>query len=409
MRLLTSLGQFFDDLRAQKLRTTLTVMGITWGTVAIVVLLAFGAGLERQMMKSARGLGDGIVIVFPGRTTKAFAGFGEGRAVRLREEDVALLAREVVEIGEISPEYNSRVPARYGAATTNPLITGVVPIYGEIRNVIVEPGGRFLNELDISHRRRVAIIGDQVKRLLFGEEEAVGREIVLGSAPFLVVGVMQKKQQDSSYGTRDENRVFIPVSTHAAVFGNRYLNNIIYRPTDPRLSGAATQRLYEVLGRKYRFDPSDKDAVGIWDTADMMKIFTYLFLGFNIFLGVVGSFTLTVGGIGVANIMYIVVRERTREIGIKRSLGARKRNILFQFFFETSLIVALGATLGLTISALMIWGVGLLPIEDYVGRATVSPAVLGIALSLLVLIAFLAGLFPARKAANLDPVECLRY
>jgi putative ABC transport system permease protein len=409
MRLLTSLGQFFDDLRAQKLRTALTVMGITWGTVAIVVLLAFGAGLERQMKKNARGMGDGIVIVFPGRTTKAFEGFGEGRAVRLREEDAALLAREVAEIGEISPEYNTRVPARFGAATTNPLITGVVPIYGEMRNVIVEPGGRFLNELDISHRRRVAVIGDQVKRLLFGEEEAVGREIVLGSAPFLVVGVMQKKTQDSSYGTRDENRVFIPVSTHAAVFGNRYLNNIIYRPTDPRLSGAATQRLYEVLGRKYRFDPSDKDAVGVWDTAEMMKIFTYLFLGFNIFLGVVGSFTLTVGGIGVANIMYIVVRERTREIGIKRSLGARKRNILFQFFFETSLVVALGAAIGLAISGLMIWGVGLLPIEEYVGRATVSPAVLGVALSLLVLIAFLAGLFPARKAANLDPVECLRY
>jgi putative ABC transport system permease protein len=224
-----------------------------------------------------------------------------------------------------------------------------------------------------------------------------------------VIGVMEKKVQESSYGTRDENRVFIPVSTHAAVFGNRYLNNLIYRPTDPRLSGAATQRLYEVLGRKYRFDPSDKDAVGVWDTADMMKIFTYLFLGFNIFLGVVGSFTLTVGGIGVANIMYIVVRERTREIGIKRSLGARKRHILFQFFFETSVIVALGAVIGLVISGLMIWGAGLLPIEEYVGRATVSPMVLGAALSLLVIIAFLAGLFPARKAANLDPVECLRY
>jgi putative ABC transport system permease protein len=123
----------------------------------------------------------------------------------------------------------------------------------------------------------------------------------------------------------------------------------------------------------------------------------------------VGSFTLTVGGIGVANIMYIVVRERTREIGIKRSLGARKRNILFQFFFETSVIVALGAVIGLVISGLMIWGAGILPIEEYVGRATVSPMVLGAALSLLVVIAFLAGLFPARKAANLDPVECLRY
>jgi putative ABC transport system permease protein len=409
MRLLTSLRQFFDDLRAQKLRTVLTTMGITWGTVAIIVLLAFGTGLERQMKKNARGMGEGIVIVWPGRTTKAFEGFGEGRAIRLREEDVSLLAREISEIGEISPEYTARLPARRGEATTNPLITGVVPTYGEMRNIIVEPGGRFLNDLDVSQRRRVVVLGDQVKRLLFGEAEAVGREVQLGSASFLVVGVMQKKVQESSYGTRDENRAFIPTSTHAAVFGNRYLSNIVYRPTDPRLSGAATQRLYEVLGRKYRFDPSDKDAVGIWDTAEMMKIFTYLFLGFNIFLGVVGSFTLTVGGIGVANIMYIVVRERTREIGIKRSLGARKRHILFQFFFETSVIVALGATLGLMISGLMIWGVGLLPIEEYVGRATVSPMVLGAALSLLAIIAFLAGLFPARKAANLDPVECLRY
>lgn len=409
MRLLTSLRQFFDDLRAQKLRTALTTMGITWGTVAVVVLLAFGTGLERQMKKNARGMGEGIAIVWPGRTTKAFEGFGEGRAIRLREDDVALLEREVAEIGEISPEYNTRAPARRGEATTTPLVTGVVPIYGDMRNIIVEQGGRFLNELDVAQRRRVVVLGDQVKRLLFGEADAVGEEIQLGSASFLVIGVMQSKVQDSSYGTRDENRVFIPSSTHAAVFGNRYLNNIVYRPTDPRLSGEATQRLYEVLGRKYRFDPTDKDAVGVWDTADMMKIFTYLFLGFNIFLGVVGSFTLTVGGIGVANIMYIVVRERTREIGIKRSLGARKRHILFQFFFETSVIVAIGAALGLAISGLMIWGAGLLPIEEYVGRATVSPMVLGAALALLGIIAFFAGLFPARKAANLDPVECLRY
>src|SRR5690625_2239178 len=144
MRLLTSLRQFFDDLRAQKLRTALTTMGITWGTVAVVVLLAFGTGLERQMKKNARGMGEGIVIVWPGRTTKAFEGFGEGRAIRLREDDVALLEREVAEIGEISPEYNTRAPARRGEATTTPLVTGVVPIYGDMRNIIVEQGGRFL-------------------------------------------------------------------------------------------------------------------------------------------------------------------------------------------------------------------------------------------------------------------------
>lgn len=409
MQLLNSLTQLFGDLRAQKLRTTLTILGITWGTVAVVVLLAFGTGLERQLMKNARGLGDGIVIVFPGRTTKAFAGFGDGRPIRLREDDIALLQREIPEIAEISPEYATRMPARHGAKTTNPLVTGVTPVYSDMRNIIVEPGGRFLNELDVAQRRRVVVLGDQVKRLLFGNEDAVGREIVLGSAPFLVIGVMATKKQESSYNTRDENRVFIPASTHAAVFGNRFLNYIIYRPTDPRISGAVTERLYEVLGRKHRFDPTDKNAIGVWDTADMMKIFSYLFLGFNIFLGVVGSFTLTVGGIGVANIMYIVVRERTREIGIKRSLGARKRNILMQFFFETAVIVGLGATIGLAISGLMVWGAGFLPIEEYVGRATISPTVLAVALSLLALIAFLAGLFPARKAANLDPVEGIRY
>lgn len=406
---LTILRQFLDDLRVQRLRTALTILGITWGTVAVVALLAFGAGLERQMKKNARGIGEEIVIVFPGRTTRAYQGFGEGRPVRLREEDATLLAREIPEIGGISPEYGIRRPARRGALTTNPYITGVVPVYGEMRNIITEPGGRFLNDLDVEHRRRVVVLGDQVKRLLFGEADAIGEEVMLGETPFTVIGVMEKKSQDSSYNTRDENRVFIPVTTHAAVFGSRYLNNIIYRPSDARLSGAARTRLYEVLGRKYRFDPTDKDALGVWDTADQMKFFTYLFLGFNIFLGVVGSFTLTVGGIGVANIMYVVVRERTREIGIKRSLGARKRDILLQFFFETFVIVAVGALFGFLISVGLVKIAGMMPIEDYVGRAVISPPVLVATLALLALIALLAGLFPARKAANLDPVECLRY
>lgn len=408
MRLLGFLSQLFADLRAHRLRTTLTILGITWGTMAIVVLLAFGAGLERQIKKNARGMGDGIVILFSGRTTKPFEGFGRGRVIRLLPEDVHLLAQEIPEIGEISPEYSRRVPSRNGTAATTPLISGVTPPYGEMRNIIIEPGGRFLNELDLEQRRRVVVLGNEIKRLLFGDGEAIGREIVIGSTPFLVIGVMEEKTQESSYNSRDSDRVFIPASTHAVVFGNRHLSNIVYRPTDPRLSGSITDRVYEVLGRKYRFDPTDRDALQVWDTSEMMKVFEYLFLGFNIFLGVVGSFTLTVGGIGVANIMYIVVRERRREIGIKRSLGARKRRILMQFFCESAVIVAIGAAIGLAVSGLLIWGAGLLPIEEYVGRATLSPAVIATALSLLALTTLLAGLFPARRAASLDPVEALR-
>src|SRR5690625_3425273 len=160
MRLLTILRQFADDLRAQKLRTALTVLGITWGTVAVVVLLAFGVGLERQMKTQALGIGDGVVIVFPGRTTMAFQGFGEGRPVRLSEEDISALRSEVPEIGLISPEYGRRVATRRGVATTNAFVTGMEPEYAEMRNIIVEPDGRFINLLDVERRRRVVVLGD---------------------------------------------------------------------------------------------------------------------------------------------------------------------------------------------------------------------------------------------------------
>lgn len=409
MRLTNLFAQFLDDLRAQRLRTALTVLGIAWGTTAVIVLLAFGVGLERQMKKGAGGIGEGIVILFPGRTTKAYQGFGVGRQIRFREDDAALLAREIPEIQDISPEYGRWVQARRGEVTTNPYVTGVLPVYGEMRNIHTEPGGRFLNALDIRQRRRVAVLGDEVKRTLFGEADAVGQEIILGESPFLVIGVMEKKPQNSSYQTRDQNRIFIPASTHAAVFGNPYLNNMIYRPSDPHLSPEIRRRVYEVLGRRYTFDPSDSDALGVWDTSEFQKIFDYIFLGFNIFLGLVGSFTLTVGGIGVANIMFVVVRERTREIGIKRSIGARRRDILLQFFVEGLMIVAAGAVLGFLISIVIVKAIGALPIEEFVGRATISPAVVAATLGLLTAITLIASLFPARRAANLDPVECLRY
>jgi len=410
VRTLILLHQFLDDVRAQKLRTTLTVLGITWGTVAVVVLLAFGTGLAEQMRRNARGMGDGIVLVFGGRTTRPYAGYGEGRVIRMREEDAALIARQVAGIEALSPEYGSHGrPVRRGTAIVNPYITGVLPVYGELRNIIPEPGGRFLNDLDEQRRRRGVVLGDGVKRLLFGDAEAVGEQVFIGAVPFTVVGVMQPKTQTSSYNSRDTDRVFIPASTFRALFGTPYLSNLVYRPADPAEGPAIEQEIYELLGRRYRFDPADRDALSFWDTNELMRLFRYLFLGFNVFLGIVGSFTLTVGGIGVANIMYIVVRERTREIGVKRSLGARRRDILFQFITEAFLIVAVGAALGLLLSAALIRVVRLLPIQEVVGTPQISTTVLATALALLALVALVAGLLPARKAAALDPVECLRY
>jgi putative ABC transport system permease protein len=403
------LREFVADIRNQKLRTGLTVLGIAWGTVAVVVLLAFGVGLERQTRKRFHGLGDRIVILFGGSTTKPFAGFPNGRAIQLTEDDAELLRREVAEIALVSPEYiENSARIRRGVKAALPAVTGIIPEYGAMRNIIPQTGGRFINDQDVADRRRVAVLGDELATLLFADTPPVGQQVFLGDTPFTVIGVMRPKLQNSSYQQRDKDRVFIPASTHRALYGNRFLNDIVYRARSSEVTKQAERRVYETLGRKYRFDPADEDALGVWDTSEWETRFGAMFLAFNAFFGIVGAFTLLVGGIGVANIMYIVVRERTREIGIRRAVGATRRDILIQFFIETALIVAMGAVCGILLSLGLVHAMEGLPMKDDIGTPVISPVVMLATLVLLGVVAFVAGLFPARKASQLDPIEALR-
>jgi putative ABC transport system permease protein len=408
-RILTYLAGFVSDLKAQKLRTFLTIFGIVWGTVAIVVLLAFGKGFERQLGINMHGIGEGIAIMFPGQTTRVFQGFGAGRSIRLMEDDAHLLLSQVAEIEQLSPEYSMHdMRIRVGQNAMNTLVAGVYPVYAEMRNIIPEPGGRFIDNLDMRDRKRVALIGDEVKRLLFEEEDAIGKVLYVGDIPFTVVGVMQPKIQNSSYNRRDQDRVFIPSSTFSSVFGDPYLSNIIYTTVDPRRAEAVQERIREVLGKRHKFDPADKDAIWIWDTTEFDKFLFYFFLAFNLFMGIVGAFTLAVGGIGVANIMYIVVQERTKEIGIRRAVGASRWTIMVQFFAETFLILGIGAAIGFVIAVGLARALRFIPISDFVGTPEISGTVVLATMAVLGAIGFAAGLLPARRAANLNVVDCLR-
>ncbi len=404
-------GSFFRqlarDLWSQKLRTFLTTFGIIWGTVAVSLLLAFGNGLHRQMIKSVAGLGDRIVIAWPMRTSMTFEGLGKGRRMRMMEEDIDFLEAHVPLIAGISSEYSQSLIARYGDRQRSVQISGVSPSYGVMRNMIPAVGGRFINAIDVAQRRRVVFVGNELAGDLFGTQDAVGETVMIHGSPFLVVGVLVPKEQDSSYSGRDHSKMIVPESTFRALTGQKYVDNFIYKAPSPELNETLNEQVRSALSRRLRFHPDDDQAIQMWDTSEMFVFMDAFMLGFQIFLGIMGVLTLIVGGIGVSNIMNVVVEERTREIGIKMALGARGRAVLGQFLLETMCLTAIGGAIGLGIS-FAICSAFPTNLEEYVGLPTLSPGLAIMTASILGMVGLVAGYFPARSASQLDPVVAMK-
>ena len=410
------IGQFLQDMNRQKMRTFFTVFGITWGTVAVVLLLAFGDGLEKQEMKRMQGMGSNIVIFGGNQTTKSYKGLRKGRSIweLLREDDVQLLKSNIPSMEFISPENNQQVYISRGRERASVNVSGVYPCYGQIRNLWPDNGGRWLNQLDLQYKRRVIFIGDKLRDRLFGEgSDAVGKRIDINGVPMTVVGVMTPKVQSNSYMGRDRDNAFIPFSTYSGTIDSRrQIRRFICRAERAIDTPRMSKDIYRILGNKYRFDPSDEQALWMWDTTEGEQFMFYFFLGLKIFMGVGGVLTLLVGGIGVANIMYVVVRERRREIGIKAALGATPGMIMLQFMTETFFIVVFGGVFGFALS----YGIvqlcqlpALDKMREYVGTPIVDTPVALAVITVLGLVGFAAGWAPARRAATMDPVQALEF
>lgn len=390
-------------------------MAIAWGTISIVLLLSFGEGVKRALNKARHGLGEDIVIMWGGQTSIPYQGLGKGRRIRFVDEDVALLKKRIPGIGSISGEYvRWGVSLTYKKNTVSERVTGVYPAFKDMRAHYAEIGGRFIDELDMKSKKRVVFLGNELKERLFGkEEDAIGKTIILNNIPFTVIGVMVKKLQMGMYYGPDWDKSSIPATTFEAIFGHKYLHNIVYKPKDSAKTEDVKKEIQEVLGAKYRFDPEDDKALSLWDVIEGQKIFNKVLLGFHIFLGIIGGMTLLIAGVGVANIMYVAVKERTREIGIKMALGAKRFQIMSQFLLESLLIAILGGGLGIMISIIIVRIWSAIPVQadwmQWLGKPVISLEIAVITAVILGAIGILSGIFPSRKAATVNPVESLRY
>jgi putative ABC transport system permease protein len=406
----------FRTLWSHKLRTFLTMFGIAWGIVSIVLMVAAGEGLRKGQEEQAKTLGKDIMIVFHGRTSLQAGGTRAGRAVHWEDTDVQAVQSESPDCEYAIPELEQgdvRTHSNYNNAAF--LVTGSYPEFGEIRSLDVG-SGRFYNWDDEREGRRVAFLGTDAAKQLFPEgRNPIGENIYLNETPYLVIGVMSKKKQDSSYDGWDVNKVFVPFSAQRRDFPDkppgtsRTFDQMLVTPKSVRQHEDCKRELRAALAKMHRYDPTDKEACPIWDTVQEAQAFTRMTDGMKYFLGAVGFVTLFLGGIGVMNVMMVAVRERTREIGVRKAIGAPARSILRQFFVEALIIALVSGGVGLGVAYGICALVNLLPMPAFFAGLIATWKSGLLATAILGIIAVLSAMYPARRAASIDPIEALRF
>lgn len=399
----------------QRKRAVLTVAAIAWGTVSILMLLAFGEGLRTQMMRGRHGMGENIAVWWPGETSKVWQGLPQGRSIRPRMSDVEYLRGRMTAATSVLGEMTSwQTTLTWGTKTVTGRVTGANWEYGNVRHHYPQTSGRFFNIRDEQDKRRVVFLGNQLAEEIFGNVDPVGKTLQVAGTPYLVIGVMAPKLQMGTYGGPDESHAVIPITTFAAQFGRQQLGNVVFQVARPEDMAVARDQFNHALADRFRFDPSDDQVTGLWDTVESARSMSQVMVGIQVFLGIVGALTLLVGGVGVANIMYAVVKEKTKEIGVQMALGARRGWITGPFVLQGMVYTLLGGMVGVAIATVMVIALGLVPVEgnralEFLGKPTLNWQIAAMTALVLGTVGIIAGYLPARRAASVDPAQTLRY
>jgi putative ABC transport system permease protein len=404
-----------ETLRAHRLRTFLTMFGIAWGIISIILMVAAGEGLRVGQEKQMETFGRDIMIVFAGRTSMQAGGMRAGRDIHWENTDYQAVKAQSPSCQYVLPELrrsgiNIRSP--YNSATIE--VTASLPPFAYIRSLSVGEG-RFYNWNDQNKAHRVAFLGSDAAKQLFASREAVGRTIDLNDIPYTVIGVMEHKEQTNSYDGMDVTKAYIPFSAMEQDFPDlppaqpHTIDNLLATPRSFADDEECQAQVRRSLALLHRFDPHDEEAASIWDTVENTRQFRMMTDGMKYFLGAVGLVSLLLGGIGVMNIMLVAVRERTREIGVRKAVGATSSAILWQFFVETLIVVFMSGGLGMSVAYGICWLVDLLPQPAFFAGLLPTWKSGIMSTALLGMVALLAALYPANRAASVDPIESLRY